>query len=143
VDGRTAAQYAAKLEERPWKLLIGCANRDLDLALIDEKSIVSTAVTAGNVFDGVPAADLLGDMVDGKKASSGERDVAEGYDDASYGTADLVEKIQAAGAEVNVKVQAPSPARVGLLARGAFSIDTKAQTARCPGGVLPIAPPRQ
>ena len=101
----------------------------------DSEIIVSTAVTAGNVSDAVPAADLIGDVLDGKKASDGEN-TAEVYGDASYGTADLVEKIEAAGAEANVKVQAPSPARVGLFAQDAFHIDTQAQTARCPGGVL-------
>jgi hypothetical protein len=101
----------------------------------DSEIIVSTTVTAGNVSDAVPAADLLGDVLEGKKASD-ERDSAEVYGDASYGTADLVEKIEAAGAEANVKVQAASPARVGLLAQDAFAIDTRAQTARCPGGVL-------
>jgi len=42
------------------------------------------------------------------------------YGDASYGTADLVEKIEAAGAEANVKVQAASPPRVGLYSQDAF-----------------------
>jgi hypothetical protein len=101
----------------------------------DSEIIVSTAVTAGNVSDAVPAADLIGDVLDGKKASDGEN-TAEVYGDASYGTADLVEKIEAAGAQANVKVQAPAPARVGLYAQDAFTIDTKAQTARCPAGVL-------
>lgn len=102
----------------------------------DSEIIVSTAVTAGNVSDAAPAADLIDDVLDGKKASDGEGDTAEVYGDASYGTADLVEKIEAAGAEANVKVQAPSPARVGLFAQDAFTIDSKAQTVRCPGGVL-------
>jgi hypothetical protein len=37
----------------------------------------------------------------------------EVYGDASYGTADLVEKLESAGVEPNVKVQPPS-AREGM-----------------------------
>jgi hypothetical protein len=102
----------------------------------DSEIIVSTAVTAGNVSDAAPAADLIPDVLDGKKAGEGERGGDEIYGDASYGTADFVEKIEAAGAEANVKVQAPSPARAGLFAQDAFAIDLEAQTVRCPNGLV-------
>jgi hypothetical protein len=58
----------------------------------------------------------------------------EVYGDASYGTADLVEKLEGAAIEANVKVQPPS-ARNGMFAQDEFVIDTKAGTVRCPNDV--------
>jgi len=59
---------------------------------------------------------------------------AEVYGDASYGTADLVERLEGANIEANVKVQPPS-ARKGTFSQDAFDIDTAAGTACCPNGV--------
>jgi len=109
----------------------------------DSEIIVSTAVTAGNVADAVPAPALVPDMLDDKKAGEIPGRGGEVYGDASYGSADLVEKIEAAGAQANVKVAAPSPPRAGLFAQDAFVIDTRAQTARCPNGVLVQLRPRR
>ncbi len=47
----------------------------------------------------------------------------------------LVEKLENAGIEANVKVQAPS-AREGMYSQDAFKIDTSARTATCPAGKL-------
>jgi hypothetical protein len=60
---------------------------------------------------------------------------AEIYGDSSYGTADLVEHIEAAGAVANVKVQPPS-AKAGMFSQDAFTIDSEANSVRCPAGVL-------
>ena len=58
----------------------------------------------------------------------------EVYGDASYGTADLVEKLESAGVEPNVKVQPPS-AREGMFSQDDFKIDTKGAEVCCPAGV--------
>jgi hypothetical protein len=101
----------------------------------DSEIITATEVTAGNVADGAAAETLIGEeLADAKKADAQAE--VEIYGDASYGTADLVEKIEAAGAEANVKVQAASPPRVGLYSQDDFKIDTQAGTARCPAGAL-------
>ncbi len=99
----------------------------------DSELIVATEVTAGNVGDAVSAAAMLGEVLEHAKASS---ELTEVYGDASYGTADLVEHIESAGARANVKVQAAAPPHVGMYSQDAFTIDTKAETARCPGAIL-------
>lgn len=99
----------------------------------DSEIITATEVTAGNVADGAVAETLIGaELAQAKMADANEP--VEIYGDASYGTADLVEKIEAAGAEANVKVQAASPPRIGLYSQDAFKIDTQAGTACCPAG---------
>jgi hypothetical protein len=78
-------------------------------------------------------------------ASSGEETTpppqtqtpVEIYGDASYGTAEFVEKIERAGAEANVKVQAPA-APAGKFAKDAFDVDLTNNTVRCPAGVLVV-----
>lgn len=57
------------------------------------------------------------------------------YGDASYGTAEIVEHIEEAGGEANVKVQSPSSA-AGTFSKDAFEIDLEADTVRCPADVL-------
>jgi hypothetical protein len=126
----------------------------------DWEIITATEVTPGNAADGSVAETLLSDVLRADKppvaqmpqveaseempsASKSERatdDVGvqpkvEVYGDSSYGTAEIVEKIEAAGAEANVKVQAPS-AKAGCYGKDAFTIDLDAQTVRCPAGVL-------
>lgn len=99
----------------------------------DSEIITATEVSAGNVGDAQPAPLLVQDVL-GSKGENGEP--AEVYGDSSYGTAELVERIEEAGAEANVKVQPPSPPKAGMLAQDAFDIDTKGETVRCPAGVL-------
>jgi Transposase DDE domain len=57
----------------------------------------------------------------------------EVYGDASYGTADLVEKLEAAGIEANTNVQPPT-AREGKFSQDEFRIDLDAGTVQCPAG---------
>ncbi len=59
------------------------------------------------------------------------------YGDASYGTAEFVEKVERAGGEANVKVQAPA-APAGKFAKDAFDVDLTNNTVRCPAGVLVV-----
>jgi hypothetical protein len=127
----------------------------------DSEIITATEVTPGNVADGSVADVLLADVLPSMTQEGSPVEAApavveavatatrhaeitpsevpstrvEIYGDASYGTADLVEKIEAAGAEANVKVQAPS-APAGRFGKDAFAIDVDAQTVKCPAGVL-------
>lgn len=123
----------------------------------DSEIITATEVTPGNVADGEVAETLLTDVLPPTEvpalpeSEAGERKAAPSetvspgetaaepqvqvYGDCSYGTAEIVEKIEAAGGEANVKVQAPS-ARHGHFSKDAFAIDLEAQTVQCPAGVL-------
>lgn len=100
----------------------------------DSEIITATAVTSSNVGDAAPAEELLSDVLrpTDKPASS---DQAEVYGDASYGGAELVEKLEAAEIEPNVKVQPPS-ARDGMFSQDDFHIDLDACTVQCPAGQL-------
>jgi hypothetical protein len=127
----------------------------------DSEIITATEVTAGNVSDAVAAEVLLADVLPPREtdcaeaagnasaeapnaASVAEAESADGsmplmataavYGDSSYGTADLVERLEDAGIEANVKVQPPT-ARDGMYPQDAFEIDKTKGTARCPNGV--------
>jgi hypothetical protein len=108
----------------------------------DSEIITATVVTAGNVGDAVPAEELLRDVLQPATTadvqSSPEQPAtprSEAYGDASYGTADLVEKLESAGVEANVKVQPPT-AREGKYSQDDFRIDLDARTVQCPAGHL-------
>ena len=91
-------------------------------------------MTAGNAGDASAAEAILADVLTPPPEPSDAEDHARGvYGDASYGTADLVEKLESAGVEPNVKVQPPS-ARDGMYSQDDFEIDLTAQQARCPAG---------
>jgi hypothetical protein len=102
----------------------------------DSEIITATEVTPGNAADGSVAEALLADVLSPPANSPNEPAAqVEVFGDASYGTADLVEKIEAAGADANVKVQGPS-APLGHFGKDAFEIDLDARTVKCPAGVL-------
>lgn len=104
----------------------------------DSEIVVATQVTAGNVGDAAAASEMLTEALEHAE-TLGEK--AEVFGDASYGTAEIVERLQAAGADVNVKVQRPSPPRKGLFSQEAFVVDSAAGTATCPNGVVtPLRP---
>jgi transposase len=105
----------------------------------ESEIITATEVTAGNVGDASAAEALLGDVLAGSAdEASSEANQAEPksevYGDASYGTADLVEKLESANVVANVKVQPPS-AREGMYSQDDFEIDLEEGTVRCPAGV--------
>jgi hypothetical protein len=100
----------------------------------DSEIIVATEVTAGNVGDAVPAAAMLEEALETAKRAPADAPV-EIYGDSAYGAAELVEHIEAAGAEANTKVQPPAAVK-GHFAQDAFTIDSGAKTATCPGGAL-------
>jgi hypothetical protein len=109
----------------------------------DSEIITAVDVTAGNVADGVVAKRLLADVLSSAEQEKVQQDAsyapAEGpievFGDASYGTADIVETLEQAGIEPNVKVQPPA-AREGMYSQDAFTIDVKANTVCCPAGHL-------
>ena len=127
----------------------------------DSEIITATEVTPGNASDGSVANILLVDVLkptpsnespaalvpissDVDETATSSVETAKGetaptrveiYGDASYGTTEIVDKIEAAGAEANVKVQAPS-APAGHFGKDAFRIDLDAQTVKCPASVL-------
>lgn len=104
----------------------------------DSEIIVATTVTAGNAGDGSVAKGLLEESLGEPAATELDTEPVEMmqvYGDASYGTAEIVEHIEEAGGEANVKVQPPSSAE-GIFSKDAFEVDLKAGTVRCPAGVL-------
>jgi hypothetical protein len=111
---------------------------------IDPESEIITAVdvTAGNVGDGAVAKSLLADVLPSTEQDKVQdaspvpaEELIEVFGDASYGTADVVETLEHAGIEPNVKVQPPS-AREGMYSQDAFTIDLTANTVVCPAGQL-------
>lgn len=129
----------------------------------DSEIITATEVTAGNAGDATVAEALLQDVMAPIAATDAQPQTAssptvevtasqtpslepsvrtfEVYGDASYGTAELVEKVEAAGLEANMKVQPPSPPRVGMFSQDDFALDTQAGTVTCPRGVLVVLRP--
>ena len=101
----------------------------------DSEVITATEVTPGHVADGSAAETLLSDVLSPRADETAKPERMEVYGDASYGTAEIVEKIEAAGAVANVKVQAPS-APSGHYGKDAFAVDIDANTVTCPAGVL-------
>ncbi len=78
---------------------------------------------------------MLTSTANGAASGAGNDDAkTEVYGDASYGTADLVDKLESAGIEPNVKVQPPS-AREEMFSQDDFESDTKAAEVRRPAGV--------
>jgi len=105
----------------------------------DSEVIVRTEVTPGNTSDGEVTEKLLADVL-GEKPEVNKAAGVEAYGDAAYGTAENVEKLEAAGIEPNVKVPGPSAPK-GKYSKEQFGIDTQNNTVRCPAGhVVEIAP---
>ena len=106
----------------------------------ESEIITATEVTPGNASDASAAEALLADVLTTTAIDAGPSEAKNDetarvvYGDASYGTADLVEKLESAEVEPNVKVQPPS-AREGMFSQDDFVIDTKAAEAGCPAGV--------
>jgi hypothetical protein len=105
----------------------------------DSEIIVQMEVTPGNTGDAEVTDKLLSDVLS-QEPEANKMAGVEAYGDASYGTAENVEKLEAAGIEANVKVQAPSAPK-GKYCKEQFAIDTTSKTVRCPAGhVVEIAP---
>jgi transposase len=98
----------------------------------DSEIITQTEVTPGNSGDAEVTDKLLADVLS-REPEDNKAVGVEAYGDASYGTAENVEKLEASGIEANVKVQAPS-ARKGRYSKEHFEIDSENKTVRCPAG---------
>jgi hypothetical protein len=113
----------------------------------DSELIMAVEVTPGNAADGSVAKELLQEILPspsevppaGSDLSTSEQEPpkapVEVYGDSSYGTADLVEHVEHAGAEAHLKVQSPS-APPGKFSKEKFDIDEEAGTVKCPQGKL-------
>jgi hypothetical protein len=96
----------------------------------DSELITATSVTPGNSGDAAAAADLLADDL-----GAGADEPLTVYGDAAYGSGELLETLEADGAEPRIKVQPP----VGLggrFGKDDFVIDTDAGTVTCPARVI-------
>jgi hypothetical protein len=110
----------------------------------DSEIITAAEVTAANVGDGSVTKDLLKDVTappaSPVAAAPAEPTAAkpkpvEVYGDASYGTAEVLEHLEQAGAVANVKVQAAN-APGGHFTKDEFRIDLRNDTVTCPAGHL-------
>lgn len=121
----------------------------------DSEMITATAVTPGNTGDAGPATDLLADDLPAPAPApdltddGGDADETDGdgdgdeardkagpwavYGDAAYGSGALLADLEAAGAQVMVKVQPPA-APGGRFAKDRFEIDLTAARVTCPAG---------
>jgi len=105
----------------------------------DSEIITATEVTPGNAGDASAAEALLADLLTNTvntppSDASVQESEPEVYGDSSYGTAELVEKLESAGIVPNVKVQPPSSA-AGMFTQEDFEIDSASGTVCCPVGV--------
>jgi hypothetical protein len=126
----------------------------------DAELITATVVTPGNAGDAAAAAGLLtgdlpaepgpGDEPAGEpEAAAGEGEVTRAgpvreppavYGDAAYGTGELLDALEQAGADIYCKVQ-PPVAPGGRFTKDAFSIDLVGDTVTCPAGLAaPLRP---
>lgn len=98
----------------------------------DSEIITHSEVTPGNTGDSEVTDKLLGDVLN-QPVEANRAAGVEVYGDASYGTAENVEKLEAAGIEANLKVQLPSAPK-GMYSKEHFEIDIGNETVRCPAG---------
>jgi hypothetical protein len=91
----------------------------------------------GDDRDGAGGGTLGEDAAD---ENDGEADPLGVYGDAAYGTGELLEKLEHAGADIKTKAQPPN-APGGRFPKDRFAIDLGAGTVTCPGGVTaPVRP---
>jgi hypothetical protein len=129
----------------------------------DSELVLATAVTAANGGDAAAAGELLADDLratdeppqsEHPEAEQSEQPQAEQseperdddgqslsvYGDSAYGSGELVNTLEAFGAEVNCKVQPPvSPG--GRFSKDAFTIDLTGGTVSCPAGNTTVLRP--
>ena len=97
----------------------------------DAELVTATAVTSGDAGDAAVAPELLGHDLAG--AAGGTDEPLGVYADAAYGSGELLETLEEAGAELRIKVQAPSSLG-GRFTKEDFAIDIEAGTVTCPAG---------
>jgi transposase len=101
----------------------------------DSEIVVDTSVTPANTSDAVAAETMLEDVLAPKTSEPAAPVDLEVYGDAAYGTAELVDKLESRGVDVNLKVQEPT-ARDGQFSKSHFAVDVDAGTVCCPAGQL-------
>jgi hypothetical protein len=118
----------------------------------DSELITATTVTAGNVGDAAPAADLLADDLpaaaddpepapDSEPGPAADPELPTGvegqrlvvYGDSAYGAGGVLDALERGDAQIMCKVQ-PPVAPAGRFAKDAFTIDLQAATVTCPAG---------
>lgn len=107
----------------------------------DSEIVTATAVTPGNAGDAGVAAELLAaelepttPTADGSDEPPAEAEPLTVYADAAYGSGELLETLEQAGAEVRIKVQPPT-APGGRFTKADFVIEAEAGTVTCPAGL--------
>jgi len=98
----------------------------------DSEIVTATAVTPGNGGDAAVAPELLEADLAVDEPDTREPTIV--YGDAAYGSGELLEHLEAAGASLRIKVQ-PSVAPTGGFSKDDFTIDTEAATVTCPSGL--------
>jgi hypothetical protein len=104
----------------------------------DSEIITATDVTPANVGDGKAVESLLADewkaAADSDESSEKQASI-EVYGDASYGSAEVIERLEQAGIEAHTNVQLATH-REGHFSSEQFSIDLENKTVECPAGHL-------
>jgi len=95
----------------------------------DSEIVTAVAVTPGNSGDAAVAPELLAADLEADEPDTDEPLTV--YADAAYGSGELLETLEAAGAELRIKVQPPI-APGGRFSKDDFAIDTEAGTVTCP-----------
>jgi len=102
----------------------------------DSELVTAVEVTPGNSGDAAVAPELLA----GDLASDDADEPLSVYGDAAYGSGELLETLEAAGATIRIKVQ-PPVAPAGRFSKADFSIDPETHSVTCPAGqVAPLRP---
>jgi len=116
----------------------------------DSELVTATGVGAGNGGDAAMAPELLADDLETTTDASADEPAGAAaadeplivYGDAAYGSGELLEHLEDAGAEPRIKVQ-PPVAPGGRYSKADFGIDVEAGSVTCPAGrTAPLRPRR-
>jgi IS5 family transposase len=99
----------------------------------DTEIVTATAVSPANVGDASAVGELLAGELAAREAKEPDQEPLTVYGDAAYGTGALIESLEAAGAELRLKVAVPT-APAGRFPKTAFAIDLEHRTVSCPAG---------
>ena len=111
----------------------------------DAELVTATTVTPGNAGDAAAAGELLradlteraptpdASPADGTSGPAAEPAPLTVYGDAAYGSGELLATLDAAGADIRVKVQPPIPLP-GRFTKAEFAIDLVTDVVTCPAG---------
>jgi len=98
----------------------------------DSEIVTAVAVTPGNGGDATAAPELLEADLEAPESDTGESPIV--YGDAAYGSGQLLETLETAGAGLRIKVQ-PAVAPGGRFSKDDFAVDLEAGTVTCPAGL--------